>query len=507
MEKAIVRDKFSSITTSQSLVSNSSSTGKIAVKLENVSVAYKLYNHPKDRLREALHPFRKKYHRDFYALKDINLVVKKGEILGIVGKNGSGKSTLLKIVSNIMQPTSGIVQVNGALSAILELGGGFNPDFTGIENVYFYGSILGYTRKDMNEKIGEIIEFADIGDFIYQPIKTYSTGMIARLAFAVATAIEPEIIVLDEVLAVGDELFRRKCFARMEKFMQGEKTVFFVSHALDSVNQVCTRAILLDRGKLILEGPPKMVTSYYQKLIFSKKEDEDNIRLEIMQLNKDEEFKKRIKKEIEENKTKSMKQKQLERKDENQKDSEKTKSIIEQKPFYLPGLKPKSTIRYKNYDVDIYDVKIIDNEGKQVNHLVINDVYEYCLRIKSNIDVEDVAVGLDIKDVTGYKISSVESLFIYKSGNYIRRLNRGDELVVKFIFKCILRPGIYFTNNGISSFKNGQQVILDRSEDIYAFKVLDKNTYNRGPVDLFERIEMLVSNTNEKITLFVRDGF
>ncbi len=154
-------------------------------------MAYKLYNNTKDRLREALHPFRKKYHRDFYALREIDLDVRKGEILGVVGKNGSGKSTLLKIVSNIMQSTSGSVQVNGTVSAILELGGGFNPDFTGIENVYFYGSIQGYGKKEMNERLGGIIEFADIGEFVYQPIKTYSSGMLARLAFAVSTAIAP----------------------------------------------------------------------------------------------------------------------------------------------------------------------------------------------------------------------------------------------------------------------------------------------------------------------------
>ncbi len=511
MEKAMLKNNsFSAIPASQPGGSNFIHIPEIAVKLKNVSMAYKLYNNSKNRLREALHPFRKKYHRDFYSLKDINLDVKKGEILGIVGKNGSGKSTLLKIVSNIMQPTSGVVQVNGVLSAILELGGWFNPDFTGIENIYFYGSILGYTRKKMDAKIGEIIEFADIGDFVYQPIKTYSTGMLARLAFAVSTAVDPEIIVLDEVLAVGDELFRRKCFARMEKFMQGGKTVFFVSHALDSINQICTRAILLDKGELILEGPPKLVTSYYQKLLFAKREDEDKVRVEIVLLNKDEEFKKKIRKEIEDYKTKIIKQKQPEGKDENKNQeamNEKTKSIIEQKPFYLPGLKPKSTIRYKNYDVDIYDVKILDKDDKQVNHLVMNETYQYCLKIKSNIDVEDVAVGFEIKDIKGYKVTSIESFLTYKSGHFIKKLKKGDELDIRCLFNCSLRPDLYFTNNGISSFKDGYQVVLNRIVDVCAFKVLDKSGYNGGIVNLIERFEILNNKTNEKIIIYTKDGF
>ena len=513
MEKVILKSSSSSVfANSQSIDSDRVLIAATTVKLKKVSMAYKLYDHPKDRLKEALHPLRKKYHRDFYALREIDLDVRKGEILGVVGKNGSGKSTLLKIVSNIMQSTSGSVQVNGTLSAILELGGGFNPDFTGIENVYFYGSIQGYSKKEMNERLGEIIEFADIGEFVYQPIKTYSSGMLARLAFAVSTVIDPEILILDEILAVGDDLFKRKCYARMEKFVEGQKTIFYVSHSIDSINQMCTRAILLDRGELILEGPPKLVTSYYQKLLFASRENAERVRREIVDLNEDEELKNAVKKAQEDkikqkDKIKNVIKEDKEEKNKDENIKEKVKNILVQKPFYQQDLRPKSTIKYKNYDVDICDVRILDKDDRQVNHLVMNETYQYCLKIKSNIDIEDVAVGFEVKDIKGYRITSIESFLVYKSGYFIKRLKKGDELDIRYMFKCAFRPGIYFTNNGISSFKDGQQVVLNRIIDIYVFKVIDKKDYNGGIVNLIEKFEISNNKTGEKIEVYTKDGF
>ena len=242
----------------------------IAVKLENISKFYKLYKEPKDRLKEALHPFGKKYHKEFYSLSRINLEIKKGEIFGIVGRNGAGKSTLLKLITGVLQPSSGKVLVNGNVSALLELGGGFNPEFTGIQNIYFSGTMMGFSRREMKQKIDDIIDFAEIGEFIDQPLKTYSNGMKARLGFALTINMKPEIMVLDEVLAVGDELFKRKCFAKMEEIFKSGSTILYVSHGIGTINQICSRAILLDHGELILDGIPKFVTMHYQKLLYAE---------------------------------------------------------------------------------------------------------------------------------------------------------------------------------------------------------------------------------------------
>ena len=244
----------------------------IAVKLENVSKAYKLYKSPKSRLKEALHPFGKKYHREFFALRDINLEIRRGESVGILGMNGAGKSTLLKAITGVVSPSAGSLTVNGNISALLELGSGFNPEFTGYDNVFFYGSLMGFSKKQMEEKIVEIMEFADIGEFIYQPLRSYSSGMRARLAFAVSTSINPEILILDEVLSVGDAFFRAKCTSRMRGMIKDSNTtVLFVSHDVGSVRAICERCILLEGGKIIMDGPTEdVINSYLKKQIASR---------------------------------------------------------------------------------------------------------------------------------------------------------------------------------------------------------------------------------------------
>lgn len=242
---------------------------EIAIRLRKVSKKYNLYNKKIDRLKESLHPLKKQYHRDFYAVKDINLDIKKGEVLGIVGKNGSGKSTLLKLISGVLTPTGGTVEVKGNIVALLELGSGFNPEYTGLENIYFYSALMGYTREQIDAVLNDILEFAELGDFIYQPIKTYSSGMRARLAFSVSVNINPEILILDEVLSVGDIFFQAKCTHRMQKMIQnGETTVLFVSHNINAVKAICDRCILIEGGKLSMDGQTQdVVNIYIQKQI------------------------------------------------------------------------------------------------------------------------------------------------------------------------------------------------------------------------------------------------
>lgn len=259
----------------------------VAISVNNVTKTYKLYDNHADRVKETFHPFRKKYHRTFNALSDISFQVNKGETLGIIGRNGSGKSTLLQIICGIQQATSGSVEVNGRVSALLELGAGFNPEFTGRQNVYINASILGLKREEIDERIHDIIAFADIGDFLDQPIKTYSSGMVVRLAFAVIAHVNAEILVIDEALAVGDAFFVQKCMRYLHEFMK-KGILLFVSHDTGAILNLTNKAILLDKGQIALAGSPKEVTEKYlekqyeslqgeKKVLISTKEENDKI--------------------------------------------------------------------------------------------------------------------------------------------------------------------------------------------------------------------------------------
>jgi len=235
----------------------------IAIKVENLSKIYKLYDKPIDRLKESLHPLKKKYHRDFFALKDISFSVNKGETVGIIGKNGSGKSTLLKIITGVLTQSSGSIEINGRVSALLELGAGFNPEFTGIENIYLNGTMHGYSKEEIDRKVNSILDFADIGEFAKQPVKSYSSGMFARLAFAVAINIEPDILIVDEALSVGDIFFQNKCFKKFEELRKKNTTILFVSHDLSSVKQMCSRVLWLESGMQVMYGDKETVCSEY----------------------------------------------------------------------------------------------------------------------------------------------------------------------------------------------------------------------------------------------------
>lgn len=235
----------------------------IAVSVRDLSKKYHMYDKPLDRLKEAFHPQRKAYHREFWALKNVSFELPKGEALGLIGRNGCGKSTLLQLVSGILQPTSGTVRVNGRISALLELGSGFNPEFTGRNNVYMNGALMGFSKKEMDEKFKTIEEFAEIGDFIDQPVKTYSSGMFVRLAFACAVSVEPDILVVDEALSVGDVFFQQKCFAKIREIISKGTTCLFVSHDTSAVMNTCSRAILLKNGEIDFMGSPEETVSRY----------------------------------------------------------------------------------------------------------------------------------------------------------------------------------------------------------------------------------------------------
>lgn len=256
-----------------------------AIRVENVSKVYRIYDKPLDRLKEAIHPQHKLYHKSFYALNDISFDVQKGETVGIIGTNGSGKSTILKIITGVLKQTEGSVSVKGNVSALLELGAGFDEDYTGIENIYMNGSILGFTREEMDVKKEEILKFADIGDFVYQPVKTYSSGMLVRLAFALAINVEPEILIIDEALAVGDAFFQAKCFHKLEEIKKSGTTILFVSHDIVSVKKMCSRVVWLDRGVLQDIGEANAVCERYMSAQIERNNEQNAKILSEMTLN------------------------------------------------------------------------------------------------------------------------------------------------------------------------------------------------------------------------------
>lgn len=416
----------------------------IAVSLTNVSKYYRLYASSKDRLKEALHPFGKVYHKKFYATKEMNLEIKKGEIVGIVGKNGSGKSTLLKLISGVLTPDEGSVKVNGNLSALLELGSGFNPEFTGMQNIYFYGTILGFTKKQMDARLDDILAFADIGEFIDQPLKTYSSGMKSRLGFAVAVHIDPEILILDEVLAVGDVLFRRKCYAKMEEFFKSGKTIIYVSHDENSINALCSRAILLDAGTVLMDDDAKLVTAYYQKLLFAKAADKTAVKKEI-----EARGDVRIAKEQAQN---------------------AKAHPVEKRAQYLPEFVSQSRVEYSVDGAILFDGMIRDDRGQKVNALVEGERYTYCFRVRFLEDAEQVSIGMQIKSEKGERLIGCGS----HQQRHFLSIRSGDEYLVSFAFDCLFKRGIYYTNCGVARFLDGKNSYMHRVVDDYVFKIIEQ---------------------------------
>jgi lipopolysaccharide transport system ATP-binding protein len=244
------------------------------IAVHNVSKKFRLFTSSRERLLEALHPFRKRYHREFWALRDVSFEVRRGEVVGILGRNGSGKSTLLQIICAVMQATRGKVWVNGKISALLELGAGFNPEFTGRDNVMLNGAIMGIPHKEMARLLPEIEAFADIGEFFDQPVKTYSSGMFVRVAFAAAIHVNPDVLVVDEALSVGDARFQQKCLSQIEKIRANGTAILFVSHSLETITSICSRAVILEKGRMVADGEPKVITEQYLGFLFAEPGDE-----------------------------------------------------------------------------------------------------------------------------------------------------------------------------------------------------------------------------------------
>ncbi|MCP4213184.1 MAG: ABC transporter ATP-binding protein [bacterium] len=448
------------------------------IRVRNLTKTYKLYDRHIDRLKEAVLPFKKKYHQEFHALRNVTFDVKKGEILGIVGRNGAGKSTLLQIITGVLSPTIGSAVTRGTISALLELGTGFNPELTGMENIYFNGTIQGYSQEEIDAKLDEVLAFADIGRFINQTLKTYSSGMKARLAFAVSVNIVPDILIVDEILAVGDELFRRKCFAKMQELFQTGCTVLYVSHNANFINDICTRAIFIDSGEKILDGPPKFVTMNYQKFLYSK--NRQLVRKEIVELDKDETLKQDFAQPVASPDQKKPNKPAAPETKESAPVREKPKPPVKKKPgqqaYYIADFDPKSTVRFENFDVQLTDISIKTEEGKLVNHLVTGERYLYSFKVKFNIDAENVFFGFKVKTEKGLDLSAENTLSYHK----LERVRIGDEFSLSWGFNCNLLLGIYYTNASVLSVMDGKHTYLNRIVDALVFKVLKGDNPTRG---------------------------
>jgi homopolymeric O-antigen transport system ATP-binding protein len=458
-----------------------------AISVNNLSKMYRLYDRPSDRLKESLHPFKKQYHRPFYALKQVSFEVKKGEILGVVGKNGAGKSTLLGIISGVLTPTSGQCRVQGRVSPLLSLVTGFNPELTGLENIYLNGTIKGYSKKEMNAKMEAILEFADIGEFIRQPLKVYSSGMRARLAFALAVNVDPEILIVDEVLAVGDDLFRRKCYARMEQLFQSGCTVLFVSHHAPQVIEICSRAILLDRGELMLDGPPLLVTRYYHKLLYASATNQAKVRTEIQELNRNEERKRDFARETDLLNEEEAQAEEAFRRDREGRDQAGQGEAV---AYYIPDFVPKTTMRQLEDRVEIRDEQIQTQTGKKVNALVMNEVYVFSYKITLPEDMDDARFSTRIQAEKGQFISG----FAFSQGEVISQpLARGETYLIQVRFKCTLLPGTYFISISAYTMNNKmEKAFLARVNDLAVFKVQGtKDSGYKGLVSLAQSGKIL----------------
>jgi len=446
----------------------------IAIKVENLSKCYQIYEQPRDRLKQFVMPRLqrglgkqpKQYYREFWALKDVSFEVKKGETVGIIGRNGSGKSTLLQIICGTLNPTGGTVTTHGRIAALLELGSGFNPDFTGRENVYMNAAVLGLSTQEIDQRFDAIAAFADIGEFIEQPVKTYSSGMMVRLAFAVAINVEPDILVVDEALAVGDELFQRKCFSKIEIIKDAGATILFVSHSGAIVVDLCGHALILDAAELIGVGQPKNMVGKYQKLLYAPAESHSAVRLDIMRTSLAD-GRKLFPGSLTQTAT-SMAIK-----------LPAVDTIIE---YFDPHLVPQSTISYESRGTFIRNPQILTLAGERVNSLKRGKTYRYCFEVFFEQSANNVRFGMLIKTTTGTELGGAASAL--NRGDTIPVVSAGTLAKAEFSFVCALNAGVYFLNAGVLGTFNGEEMFLHRLIDLAMFRVFpDTDSLSTGVVD------------------------
>ncbi len=426
----------------------------ISIRVRDIAKTYHMHSSPAVRLKQTLFPDSRP-DSGFKALKNINFDVQQGEVVGIVGRNGSGKSTLLQLICGTLLPSHGEVLLHGRVSALLELGSGFDPNFTGKENVYLNASILGLSRQEIKRRYNDIVAFSGIGDFINQPVKTYSSGMYVRLAFAVAVSVDPDILIVDEALAVGDDDFKRKCYARIQEIRNNGCSILFVSHSAGTVVNLCDRAVLLDHGEQLLVGDPKRVVSMYQKLIKAPLERQALIRSEI-KAGRDPEI------EV-----------TLDDGDAVLPQNEANRVISDQ---------PESAVWFESQGARISNPRICSGDGKQAELLWTGKEYVFSFDVLFDADASKVGFAMGIRTIQGVRIGGAQTR--QNEDMLIDSVKSGYSMRLGFKFTCLLRSGTYFFNVGVSSMIDGEKTSLHRGLDILMCKVVSDTGIATGMIDL-----------------------
>ena len=443
------------------------------ISVDQVSKVYRLYDKPIDRLLESVSLRKKSYHKDFYALRDISFSVGRGEAVGIIGTNGSGKSTMLKIITGVLSATTGKVESRGSICALLELGAGFNQDYTGIENIYMNGTMMGFSKAEMDEKLPAILEFADIGDFVYQPVKSYSSGMFVRLAFALYISIDPEVLIVDEALSVGDVFFQAKCYHRMDELKRKGTTILMVTHDLGSVMKYCDRVVLFHKGEKVGEGLPGQMVDKYKKILAGKDPHAEQFMEEQNFLgNVDEEA-------VDTAGTAGTTEKNVGTgiASGTAKPTSPEAGQHSQKPTGFMKdhltLNPSSQ-QYGNGKAEILDFGVLDKDGRPSNVLLKGEEFSIKERIVFHDDIAAPIFTFTIKDKRGMDLSGTNTLF---EGKEIPAVKKGDEYYCTFTQRMNLQGGEYLLSISCTGFEEGEHTVYDRKYDITSITVLsNKNT-------------------------------
>ncbi len=404
------------------------SADKVAIHVDHLSKMYKLYENPMDRLKESLGLSRKKKYREHFALSEVDITIKQGECIGIIGTNGSGKSTILKIITGVLNPTFGNVTVNGRISALLELGAGFNMEYTGLENVYLNGTMIGFSKEEIDAKLESILEFADIGDFVHQPVKTYSSGMFVRLAFAVAINIEPEILIVDEALSVGDVFFQAKCYHKFEEFKEMGKTIIFVSHDLSSISKYCDRVVLLNHGIKLGEGTPKEMIDAYKRVLVGQYVVEE----------------------------------------------ETQGNLLEDPDLVAAAVKESKTLEYGSKQAEIIECYITDDSGVKTTAVMKSEEFTVNMKVLFRETVPAPIFAFSIKDIKGTEITGTNTMFekVFPSSS-----KEGEIKEITFRQKMQLQGGEYLLSLGVTGYEGDDFKVYHRLYDAINITVIsDKNT-------------------------------
>ena len=421
-----------------------------AIEVKNLFKVYRLYNKPIDRLKESISLTRKNYHKDFYALNDISFSVERGESFGIIGVNGSGKSTLLKIITGVLSKTSGDIQVNGKIAALLELGAGFNMEYTGIENIYMNGTMMGFSKKEMDEKLDRIIEFADIGDFINMPVKTYSSGMFVRLAFALSIAVDPEILIVDEALSVGDVFFQTKCYKRMDELKQKGTTIIMVTHDLGAVIKYCDRTMVLNNGSQIAVGSPHEMVDLYKKILAGQEP------ADLSNYDKCDDVVKKNEEHI-----------NIDNKSSNDKLLKENMSI-----------NPHADI-YGDMKAEFIDFGILDEKGNPATVIVKGENFTIREKIRMNEEIKNPIFTWTIKDKRGTDLTGTNTM-LEKIDTGLGE--KGRIYDVSFTQKMRLQGGEYLLSMSCTSFEGDELKVHHRMYDVISLTVL----INENKVGIFD---------------------